>query len=103
MLGQLGFFGVRSSEMARLGFDRFREEAERLLRVLEARLAARPFIAGPDYSIADICSYPWVEGARTMMKEPLGEAFAASPAIADWLGRVGERPAVEKGMRILED
>ena len=103
MLGQLGFFAVRSTDKAPLAIDRFREESERLLRVLEGRLSASPFIGGADYSIADICSYPWIEAARTMMKEVLGDAFKASPAIADWLARVGERPAVKKGMRILED
>ena len=37
------------------------------------------------------------------MTEPLGEVFAASPAVNDWLSRVGERAAVKKGMRVLED
>lgn len=37
------------------------------------------------------------------MTEPLDEVFASSPAIADWLSRVGERPAVRKGMRTLEE
>ena len=102
MLGQLGFFAVRSADKAPLAIDRFSTECKRLLRVLDTRLAGHPFIGGADYSIADIASYPWVEAARTMMAEPLGEAFASSPAITDWLARVGERPAVGKGMRILE-
>lgn len=103
MLGQLNFFAVRSPDKAPLAIDRFRIEGERLLRVLEARLSAERFIGGPDYSIADIVSYPWLELARTTMAEPLGDAFAASPAVNDWLARVGERPAVRKGMRVLED
>ena len=37
------------------------------------------------------------------MTEPLGEAFAALRAVMDWLARVGERTAVKKGMRVLED
>ena len=102
MLGQLNFFAVRSSDKAPLAIDRFRKEGERLLGVLETRLSAQPFIGGETYSIADVASYPWVEEARTAMAEPLGEVFAASPAILDWLTRVGERPAVKKGMRILE-
>lgn len=102
MLGQLNFFAVRSRDKAPLAIDRFRKEGERLLRVLETRLSARPFIGGLTYSIADVASYPWVEEARVAMAEPLGEAFAASPATRDWLARVGERPAVKKGMRVLE-
>ena len=103
MLGQLNFYAVRSSEKAPLAIDRFRRESERLLRVLETRLTGQLFIGGPDYSIADVASFPWVEEARKAMAEPLAEAFASSPAIADWLSRVGERPAVKTGMRILED
>ena len=103
MLGQLNFFAVRSADKAPLAIDRFRTEGKRLLRVLETRLASQPFIGGADYSIADVASYPWVEEARGAMAEPLGDAFASSPAITGWLARVGERPAVRKGMRILEE
>ena len=103
MLGQLNFFAVLSADKAPLPIDRFRAEAERLLRVLETRLAGSHFIGGADYSIADVASYPWVEEARIALTEPLGEVFASSPAITDWLARVGERPAVKKGMRILDD
>jgi len=102
MLGQLNFYAVRSDEKTPLAIGRFRKEGERLLRVLETRLSGQQYVGGADYSIADVASYPWVEEARVAMAEPLGEAFAASPAIADWLARVGERPAVQKGMRILE-
>jgi len=102
MLGQLNFFAVRSSKKAPLAIDRFRKEGERLLRVLETRLTAQPFIGGADYSIADIASYPWIEEARVAMSEPLGEAFASSPALQDWLARVSARAAVKKGMHVLE-
>ena len=102
MLGQLNFFAVRSTERAQLAVDRFTKEGKRLLGVLETRLTAHSYIGGSDYSIADVASYPWVEEARAAMADPLGETFAASPAINDWLARVGERPAVKKGMRILE-
>ena len=102
MLGQLNYFAVRANDKAPLAIDRFRTEGERLLRVLERRLASRDYIAGREYSIADVASYPWVAEARAAMAVPLGEAFTASPAIVDWLSRVGERAAVRKGMRVLE-
>jgi GST-like protein len=60
-------------------------------------------VAGGEYSIADIASYPWVYEARVAMDAVLGETFAASPGTRDWLARVGERPAVIKGMKILEE
>ena len=103
MLGQLNFFAVRSSEKAPLAIDRFTREGKRLLGVLEKRLSATAYVAGDDYSIADVASYPWVHAARTAMNAVLGETFAASPATRDWLARVGERPAVVKGMKVLEE
>ena len=103
MLGQLNFFAVRSPDKSPLAIDRFRKEGSRLLKVLEGRLGRHPYIGGPEYSIADVASYPWVAEARTAMADPLGEVFAQSPAVNDWLSRVGERAAVKTGMRVLED
>ncbi len=103
MLGQLNFFAVRSKDKAPLAIERFTEEGKRLLGVLEKRLTEAPYVAGSDYSIADIVSYPWVHEARTAMDTVLGDTFAASPAIRDWLARLGERPAVAKGMKVLEE
>ena len=103
MLGQLNVFAVRSPDKARLAIDRFTKEGKRLLGVLEKRLASHRFIGGTDYSIADVASFPWIEEARVAMAEPLGDPFASSPALADWLARVAERPAVRKGMRLLQD
>ena len=70
--------------------------------MLEKRLATTPYVAGEEYSIADIVSYPWVHEASTKMEAVLGGTFAASPATLDWLARLGERPTVAKGMRVLE-
>ena len=102
MLGQLNFFAVRSKEKAPLAVERFTAEGKRLLGVLEKRLAEAPYVAGEACSIADIVSYPWVHEAATAMSAVLGDTFAASPAMRDWMGRVGARPAVVKGMKVLE-
>ncbi len=102
MLGQLNFFAVRSDEKAPLAIDRFAKEGKRLLGVLEKRLATVPHVAGDEYSIADVVSYPWVHEAESKMASVLGDSFARSPAIRDWMARVGQRPAVAKGMRVLE-
>lgn len=102
MLGQLGFYAVRSKEKAPLAIDRFKKEGERLIGVMERRLTQFPYLGGPDYGIADIAAYPWVAAARSTMGEALGAALTGSPAVRDWLDRVGERPAVRKGMAVLE-
>ncbi|WP_332812739.1 glutathione S-transferase family protein [Sphingomonas sp.] len=102
MLGQLGFFAVRSEEKVPAAISRFSEEAERLLGVMEKRLTAVPYLAGQDYSIADIACYPWMTAAASMMKPVLGPTFDKAKSIADWMERVGARPAVQRGMKVLE-
>ncbi len=101
MLGQLNFYAVRSNDKAPLAIERFTNEAKRLLGVMERRLAEVPYLAGSEYTIADIAAYPWVTEAKAAIDAVLGDAFAGSPAIAGWLDWVGSRPAVQKGMRVL--
>lgn len=100
MLGQAAYFALRAPEKAPLAIDRFVTECGRLLTVLEGRLATVPFLAGEDFSIADIATYPWVAGALEMMTPVLGEQLAGKPAIDRWVKAVGERPAVQRGMSI---
>lgn len=100
MLGQLGYFAKRAEVKTPAAIARFTEEGERLLNVIERQLAQTPYLAGKDYSIADIAAYPWMLAATTFLKEPLAEALADKPAVQRWLTDVGERPAVKKGMQV---
>ena len=100
MLGQLGFFAIRSTEKSALAIDRFTAEADRLLGVMERRLAEVPYLAGEAYSIADMAAYPWTVAAATFLKPVLAESMAKKPAVNRWLAQVGERPAVVRGMDV---
>ena len=100
MLGQLGFFAVRSPEKAPLAIERFTTESGRLLGVMEKRLAEAPYLAGQDYSIADIACYAWSLAATTFLAEPLKEHLEGKPAFRRWLDTVGARPAVQRGMAV---
>ena len=100
MLGQLGFFAVRSKDKAPLAIDRFTEEADRLLGVMERRLAVVPYLAGDDYSIADIAAYPWTVAATTVHAKALEGRLDNKPALHRWLEAVGNRPAVARGMQV---
>lgn len=100
MLGQLGFFAVRSDEKAPLAIKRFTDEADRLLHVMDRRLGEGPYLAGADYSIADIACYAWTFAATSMLKEPLQGTLDSVPNVHAWLARVGERPAVQRGMQV---
>jgi GST-like protein len=99
MFGQLGYFALRAPEKLPAAIERFREEALRLLGVMEKRLAAAPYLGG-EYSIADMATYPWIVSAMNLMRPALGEGAAHLPAIDRWLAEVGARPAVQRGMAI---
>jgi len=100
MLGQLGFFGVRSKDKSSLAINRFVEESDRLLTVMEKRLATSTYLAGAEYTIADIACYPWTIAATTYLKDVLAESLATKPSLHRWLMIVGERPAVQRGMAV---
>ncbi len=100
MFGQLGFFAMRSTEKAPLAIRRFTEEAERLIAVMELRLSAAAYLAGDDYSIADVASYPWALAATTYLAPTLVGVVEEMPEFQRWLKSVGERPAVRRGMAI---
>ena len=100
MLGQLGFYAVRSKEKAPFPIQRFTDEADRLLSVLDRRLSEATYLAGDDYTIADIAAYAWTLAATTFLGEVLAESLATKPELPRWLKLVGGRPAVQRGMLV---
>ncbi|MDR2335743.1 MAG: glutathione S-transferase N-terminal domain-containing protein [Burkholderiaceae bacterium] len=97
MLGQLWWFRHGTSTRNEQALERYTREARRLYGVIERRLAAHPYIAGDAYSIADIAMFPWL---RTT--EELGLDVAEWPHVQAWLSKVGERPAVQRGLALLQ-
>jgi GST-like protein len=100
MLGQLGFFAVRSKEKAPLAIHRFTEECDRLLAVMDRQLTDHPYLAGEEYSIADIACYGWMVAATTFLGQVLADSLASKQAIHRWMERVAARPAVSRGMAV---
>jgi GST-like protein len=68
---------------------------DRVYRLLDARLAEHPHLAGEAASIADVAAYPWI--ARHAWAE---RDLATTPHLAAWFARIGERPAVRRGMAV---
>ena len=100
MLGQLGFFAVFSKEKVPVAIERYTAEADRLLGVMDRRLAEVPYLGGQEYSIADIACYPWTLSTTTLLAKPLEKSLATKPHITAWLKTIGERPAVQRGMEV---
>jgi len=100
MFGQVGFFELRAKEKSALASKRFLDEAERLLDVMDRQLAHHTYLAGEEYSIADIAAYPWLAAAVEKMQVALGGQIAARHNIQRWMKLIAARPAVQRGMAL---
>jgi len=102
MFGQLGFFvkfAGKDYEDKRPR-DRFVDESRRLLRVIDDQLGRHAWIAGEEFSIADIALFPWINGLFNFYQadELLGaDEFGNVQAALD---KFLARPAVQKGLTI---
>ena len=88
MAGQLSHFVNYAPDGQDYAHQRYRNEYERNLAVLENRLTTREYILG-QYSVADMIAFPWV-----FIAKPLGVSLDEFPRVADWRARIKVRPAV---------
>ncbi|WP_156679679.1 glutathione-dependent disulfide-bond oxidoreductase [Sphingomonas profundi] len=97
--GGFGHFYAYAPVKIEYAIDRFAMEAKRQLDVLDRRLAESAFIAGPDYTIADIAIWPWygglVRGAAYDAAEFLSVHEYAN--VVRWAAAIADRPAVRRG------
>ncbi|TFW07764.1 glutathione S-transferase family protein [Oxalobacteraceae bacterium OM1] len=100
MLGQLGYFEKFAPEKVPAASARFIAEADRLLIVMDKQLETNAYLAGSDYSIADIAAYPWVVSATTFLGDVLEARIASKPALHRWMQKIASRPAVKRGMAV---
>lgn len=91
MFGQFAHFQFYAKDRHPYAIERYANEVNRLMRVLDGRLAESVYLAGDEYSIADIATYPYL--ARRL--ETLGEAL---PHLKRWGDLVGARPAAARGV-----
>ncbi len=94
MAGQLIFF-LRSNEKHQFGIDRYTNETIRLFTVLNTRLKDREFLAGQEYSVADIAAYTWAAPYNLF-----GLKLDEFPHLERWLEAVASRPATERAYEI---
>ena len=88
MAGQNHHFAHYAKDKIPYAIDRYVQETNRLYGVLNKRLADRPFVAGKDYSIADMASYPW-----TVSHERQGQNLNDFPHMKRWFEVIRARPA----------
>lgn len=95
MFGQLHHFKRNAPEPLAYPLERYTREAKRLYGVMNTRLSESAFLAGEDFTIADIATYPWV--ARHDWQ---GIELAEFPSVKRWYDAVGARPAVRRGYKV---
>jgi GST-like protein len=99
MLGQAHHFRIYAPERVQYAYDRYSNEAQRLYGVLDRQLEKTgAYIAGKQYSIADMATWPW---ARSWQNQ--GIELDKFPAVKRWFETIAERPAVKRAITVLAD
>lgn len=98
MLGQAHHFRIYAPEKIDYAVNRYTNEAKRLYGVLDKQLSEHSYLAGEEYTIADIASYPWIRSWKNQ-----GIDWADYPHAKRWFDAISERPAVQRGVKVLAD
>jgi len=96
MLGQNHHFALYAQEKIPYAIKRYQDETHRLYRVLDTRLKGRDYVAGDEYSIADIAIIGWSNGWKRQ-----GIDIGEFPDFAAWNKCVNDRPAVKRALAIV--
>jgi GST-like protein len=98
MLGQNHHFRLYAPEKLEYAIGRYTNEAKRMYGVLDRRLAQSQYLGGNEYSIADIATFPWLRNWKNQ-----GVELADYPHVEAWFNKIAERPAVQRGVKVLAD
>jgi GSH-dependent disulfide-bond oxidoreductase len=96
MLGQTHHFRIYAPEKIEYAINRYTNEAKRLYGVMDTQLGKTQYLAGDDYSIADIAAFPWTRSWQNQ-----GIELAEYPNVKRWHEAIASRPAVVRGVEVL--
>ena len=96
-IGQYHFFYKFNKGLSEVGEKRYFEMTKKVYEVLENHLSKNDYLAGENYSIADIATWPWI--ARHQWHD-IG--LKNYDNLCDWYIRIADRPAVVKGYKFLD-
>ncbi len=98
MFGQYNHFASYAVEKIPYAIERYSNEVNRLHRVLDKRLSEAEWLAGTEYSMADIITFPWIRNPDRRRID-----LAAYPNVKRWHDAVAARPAVQRGVQVLAE
>jgi GST-like protein len=96
MFGQANHFRRYAKDKIEYAVERYTNEANRLTHVLDKQLAQTKFVAGSEYTIADMAIFPWMRGA-----ESRGIDMSEYPNAKRWFDAINARPAVQRALQVL--
>jgi GSH-dependent disulfide-bond oxidoreductase len=100
MFGQNGYFQGYCPEDVPLAKERYHNVTKQIYSVLNKRLGESNYLAGDDYSIADIATYPWTLPKQQNMHLIDADEY---PNVKRWGDEITTRPAVQRGVAVLAD
>ena len=100
MFGQNGYFQGYCPEDVPLARERYHNVTKQLYGVMDRRLAESEYLAGPEYSIADVATVPWTMPKQRDMHRI---DIAQYPNVKRWGDSIAARPAVQRGIALLSD
>ena len=100
--GGFGHFYAYAPEKFEYPIDRFAMEVKRQMDVLDKRLAEHAFIAGSDYTIADMAIWPWYGALAKGQLYEAGEFLQVHTYthVLRWAEQIAQRPAVQRGRKV---
>lgn len=98
MLGQNHHFRIYAPEKIEYAINRYTNETKRLYGVMNKRLESSRFLAGKQYSIADMAVFPWLRNWQNQ-----GIDWADYPHLKAWFDGIAARPAVQRGVQVLTE
>jgi GST-like protein len=100
--GGFGHFYAYAPVKIEYAIDRYAMEVKRQLDVIDRRLAEVEYLAGSEYTIADIANWPWYGGMAKGLLYEAGEFLQVESYVnlQRWAKLVGERPAVRRGRMV---
>ena len=98
MFGQYNHFANYANDKISYAIERYTNEVARLHRVLDKRLSEAAYLAGDEYSIADIATFPWIRNPDRRNID-----LSVYPHVKRWHDAIAARPAVQRGVEVLSE
>jgi len=100
--GGFGHFYAYAPSKIEYAIDRYAMEVKRQLDVLDRRLAESEYLGGPEYTIADMATWPWYGAVVKGMVYEAGEFLSVQDYknVLRWTDQIAERPAVKRGRMV---